>query len=155
MKSGDLVDNGVSGKSDRGTGQIRFIGVVEKETSKIRIFPEFRQGLDGLVSYSHIIIIYWFHLRDNQEQRGTLQVVPKRHPGAPQVGVFSSRSPSRPNPIGLCVVELVGIENCILTVKELDAVEGSPIVDIKPYLPRADSIPDARTPEWARGGPVT
>jgi formylmethanofuran dehydrogenase subunit E len=155
MKSRDLVGNGTSEPSDRGTGQIRFIGVVEKETSKIRIFPEFCQGLDGLASYSHIIIIYWFHLRDNQEQRETLQVVPKRHPGAPQVGVFSSRSPSRPNPIGLRVAELVRIENRILIVKGLDAAEGSPIVDIKPYLPRADSIPDARIPDWAQGGPVT
>lgn len=139
-------------------GELRFIGVVEKareQEAKIRIFPEFCPGLKGIEDFSHIIILYWFHLRDREEERRTLQVVPRRHPGAPQVGVFTSRSPSRPNPIGLCVVELTKIENCILFVKGLDAFEGSPIIDIKPYLPRADSIPGARVPEWMLRGPPT
>jgi tRNA-Thr(GGU) m(6)t(6)A37 methyltransferase TsaA len=136
-------------------GQINFIGVVEKDASEVRIFPEFCRGLQGLENYSHLIILYWFHQRDSPEERRTLHVIPKRHLGAPQVGVFSSRSPSRPNPIGFCVVELVRIENCILEVKGFDAVEGSPVIDIKPYLPRADSIPDAKTPNWALQGPTT
>ncbi|MEM4201615.1 MAG: tRNA (N6-threonylcarbamoyladenosine(37)-N6)-methyltransferase TrmO, partial [Candidatus Hadarchaeum sp.] len=92
---------------------------------------------------------------DTIEQRQVLQVIPKRHPGAPLVGVFASRSPTRPNPIGMCVVELIRVENCRLRVKGLDAVEGSPIVDIKPYLPRADSVPGARAPEWTSHGPTT
>ena len=142
-------------RSNHEKGQIDFIGVVQKGALEVKIFPEFCRGLQGLENYSHLIILYWFHQRDTFEERRTLQVTPKRHPGAPQVGVFSSGSPSRPNPIGLCVVELVRSENCILKVKGLDAAEGSPIVDIKPYMPRADSIPDARTPNWAQDGPVT
>ena len=172
-------------------GEIRFIGVVEEtgELSKVRIFPEFCPGLQRLNDFSHIIILYWFHLRDNENERRTLKVIPRRHPGAPQVGVFASRSPSRPNPIGLCVTELVKIEECALTVRGLDALqnspiidvktklkmgksvkspcaegctlivrgldalEGSPIVDIKPYIPKADSVSDARVPEWALRGP--
>lgn len=137
------------------TGEIKFIGVVEKETSRIRIFQEYCLGLDGLESFSHIIVLYWFSLRDNKKDRGTLQVVPRKHPGASQVGVFSSRSPSRPNPIGLCVVELMEIKDCTLTVRGLDAIDGSPIIDIKPYLPRADSVPHAKTPGWTNGGPRT
>jgi tRNA-Thr(GGU) m(6)t(6)A37 methyltransferase TsaA len=137
------------------SGRVDFVGSVEKDTSKIRIFAEFCEALEGLEEYSHLIILYWFHLRDSPEHRKTLQVIPKRHPGAPQVGVFSSRSPSRPNPIGLSVVELLEVKGCVLTVKGLDAEEGSPIIDIKPYLPRAESIPNARTPEWARRGPTT
>ena len=136
--------------------EVRFIGVVESpgELSRVKIFPEFCVGLQGLNNFSHLIILYWFHLRDKEERR-TLRVVPRRHPGAPQVGVFASRSPSRPNPIGLCVVELIKIEDCTLLVRGLDAFEGSPIIDIKPYLPRADSIPGARVPEWMLHGPPT
>lgn len=138
-------------------GKLKFVGVVEGagELSKIVIFPEFCAGLHHLNDFSHIIVLYWLHLRDNENERKTLRVVPRRHPGAPQVGVFASRSPSRPNPIGLCVTELVKIEECTLTVKGLDAFESSPIIDIKPYIPRADSIPEARVPEWTSHGPTS
>ena len=140
-----------------GKGELKFIGVVESsgELSRVKIFPEFCVGLEGLNNFSHITILYWFHLRDNEEERRTLRVVPRRHPEAPQVGVFASRSPSRPNPIGLCVVELTKIEDCTLLVRGLDAFEGSPIIDIKPYIPRADSISDAQVPEWTFHGPPT
>jgi tRNA-Thr(GGU) m(6)t(6)A37 methyltransferase TsaA len=140
---------------NKNSNKIEFVGVVEKDASEVRIFPEFCQGLQGLENYSHLIILYWFHQRDSPEERRTLQVTPKRHPGAPQVGVFSSRSPSRPNPIGLCTVELVRIEDCVLEVKGLDAIDGSPVIDIKPYLPRADSIPNAKAPKWAMQGQKT
>jgi len=138
-------------------GELKFIGLVEDadELSKVKIFPEFCDGLQRLNDFSHVIILYWFHLRDNKKERSILKVVPRRHPGAPQVGVFASRSPSRPNSIGLCVAELVKIEGCILTVKGLDALKNSPVVDIKPYIPRADSIPKARVPEWTLKGPPT
>ena len=141
----------------RGKGEVKFIGVVEDagELARVRIFPEFCVGLQSLDRFSHIILLYWFHLRDTKEERNVLQVIPRRHPGAPRVGVFSSRSPSRPNPIGLCVTKLVKLQDCTLQVRGLDASKGSPIVDIKPYIPRADSIPDARVPEWTSGGPPT
>ncbi|MFQ5758173.1 MAG: tRNA (N6-threonylcarbamoyladenosine(37)-N6)-methyltransferase TrmO [Candidatus Bathyarchaeia archaeon] len=141
----------------RGKGEVKFIGLVEDadELSRVRIFPEFCPGLQGLERFSHIIILYWFHLRDREDDRRVLQVVPRRHPGAPQVGVFASRSPSRSNPIGLCVTELVKIQDCTLLVRALDASEGSPVIDIKPYIPRNDSIPDARVPEWTSHGPQT
>ena len=137
--------------------EVNFIGVVKSsdELSRVSIFPQFCVGLQGLNNFSHIIILYWIHLRDNEKERSTLRVVPRRHPGASRVGVFASRSPSRPNPIGLCVVELVKIEDCTLFVKGLDAFEGSPIIDIKPYIPRADSIPEVRVPEWTFRGPPT
>jgi len=138
-------------------GELKFIGRVESsgELSRVKIFPEFCTGLQGLNNFSHIIILYWIHLRDKEDERRVLRVVPKRHPGAPQVGVFASRSPSRPNPIGLCVVELAKIEDCTLIVKGLDAFDESPIIDIKPYIARADSVPDARNPEWTSQGPPT
>jgi len=138
-------------------GEVRFIGVVEKagEEAVVRIFPEFCSGLKGIEQFSHLIILYWFHLRDNEEKRSTLQVIPGRHSLNVKVGVFACRSPSRPNPIGLCVVELLDVEKCKLTVKGLDALEGSPVVDIKSYQPQADSIPDACVPEWTLHEPKT
>jgi tRNA-Thr(GGU) m(6)t(6)A37 methyltransferase TsaA len=101
------------------------------------------------------MILYWFHLRNEKKERRTIQVIPRRHLGAPQVSVFASRSPSQPNPIGQCAVELTKIENCVSFVKGFDAIEGSPIIDIKPYIPRAYSIPDARVPEWTSHEPPT
>ncbi|NIP67487.1 hypothetical protein GWN63_05525, partial [Candidatus Bathyarchaeota archaeon] len=72
-------------------GTVRFIGIVEDagEPSRIRIFPECCDGLQHLHRFSHVIILYWLHLRDNEEERSVLQVAPRRHPGAPQVGVFA------------------------------------------------------------------
>lgn len=139
-------------------GRLTFIGTVEAaegDVSKVRIRPPFCQGLEGLDGFSHTIILYWLHHRDNDKDRQVLRVLPRRHPGAPEVGVFASRSPSRPNPLALCVAELLRVEGCTLLVKGLDAVEGSPIVDIKPYIPRADSVPTARAPEWTSHGPPT
>ncbi len=138
--------------------EIRFLGKVvstEGQETRIDISPEFSQALDGIEQFSHLIVLYWFHRRDGEQERETVKVVPRRHAGAPEVGVFACRSPSRPNPIGLCVVELVRVSNGSLLVKGLDAAEGSPIVDIKPYLPKSDSVQDARVPEWALRGPPT
>jgi len=128
-------------------GGLRFIGVVEKagkQEAKVRILPEFCAGLKGIEDFSHIIILYWMHMRDSEEERRTLVVFPRKHAVNVEKGVFACRSPSRPNPIGLCVAELLKVEECLLTVRELDALEGSPIIDIKPYLPRADLVPNAR-----------
>lgn len=138
--------------------KLRFIGVVEKagkEEARVRIFPEYCAGLKNVGDFSHLIILYWIHLRDNEENRQTLLVLPRKHAVNIETGVFTCRSPSRPNPIGLCVVELLKVKRCVLTVKELDALEGSPVIDIKPYIPRADAIQDARVPNWTQHGSKT
>lgn len=139
-------------------GEIRFIGVVEsagEAEARVRIFHEFCSGLKGINDFSHIMLLYWLHLRDKEEERRTLQVFPRRHAVDIEVGVFACRSPTRPNPIGLSILELLKVEGCTLAVKGLDALEGSPVIDIKPYIPRADSIPHARVPEWTLHGPRT
>jgi tRNA-Thr(GGU) m(6)t(6)A37 methyltransferase TsaA len=117
------------------TGVVRFIGRVEHVeggVSTIVIRPEFCQGLMGLEMYGRVVVLYWFHERDNERHRSTLQVVPRRHGETELRGVFASHSPSRPNPVGLTEVELLHVEGCTLTVRGLDAFEGSPVVDIKP-----------------------
>lgn len=139
-------------------GQVSFIGVVEKADERegtIRVYPDFCSGLRGIDAFSHLIILYWLHQRDNDVERNVLLVYPRRHSVNVATGVFACRSPSRPTPIALCVVEILRINGCTLTVKGLDALDGSPIVDIKPYLPRSDSIPNARVPEWTQHGPAT
>lgn len=116
------------------TGVIRFIGWVEQvegDVSTIVIRPEYCQGLMRLDMYSRIVVLYWFHERDDDRHRGTLQVVPRRHGETKLRGVFASHSPSRPNPVGLTEVELLRVEGCTLTVRGLDAYVGSPVVDIK------------------------
>ena len=137
---------------------VKFIGTVVEvkgEESKLEIRPEFCSGLFRLNQFCHLIVLYWLHLRDNESDRRTLRVIPMRHEGAPEMGVFGTRSPSRPNPIGLCVVELLKLEDCSLIVRGLDANVESPILDIKPYIPRADSIPEAKAPEWTLKGSPT
>ena len=138
-------------------GTIRFIGEVEStgDVSTIRIKEEYCPGLLGTEGHSHLFILYWMHLRDDAGHRGTLRVTPPRHEGAPLTGVFACRSPSRPNPIGLTVVELKRVEGCLLEVSGLDALKGSPVVDIKPYSSRGDAYTHAISPEWSGKGPVT
>ena len=138
--------------------KLRFIGVVEKageQEAQVRIFRECCAGLKNIGDFSHLIILYWIHLRDNKKDRQTLLVFPRKHMVNIETGVFTCRSPARPNPIGLCVVELLKVKRCVLTVKGLDALEDSPIIDVKPYVPRADSVPNARVPKWTQQGPKT
>ena len=116
------------------TGEVRFIGSVTKvdgEISVITIDEKYCPGLDKLDSYKEIFVLYWFHERDDERHRKVLKVIPRRHGETEERGVFASHSPSRPNPIGLTRVELLSMEGCMLTVKGLDAFEGSPIVDLK------------------------
>ena len=116
-------------------GEVRFIGKVTKvedDISTIVIDQEYCEGLYRLDMYYQIKVLYWFHQRDNDQHRNVLKVIPRRHGETEERGVFASHSPSRPNPIGLSEVEIISIHGCTLTVRGLDAFEGSPIVDIKP-----------------------
>lgn len=94
--------------------------------------------LKDIRDFSHLIILYWIYLHDKEEERQTLLVFPKRHLINVEMSVFATRSPSRPNPIGLCVVELFKVEDCVLTVKGFDALEEPPIIGIKLYILRED-----------------
>ncbi len=112
-------------------------GRTENSLSTLEILPGFEPGLDGLEKFSHLIVLYWQHMGDREKFRTTT-------PSGPEVrGVFATRSPNRPNPIGLCVVELVEKRGLVLTVRGMDAVDDSAILDIKPYIPDLDSVPHA------------
>ncbi len=102
-------------------------------------------ALEGLEGYSHLIVLFWL---DRLAGALELKVHPENRQDVPAVGLFATRTPRRPNPIGLQVVELLSREGNLLTIRGLDALDGSPVLDLKPYLPRGVSIPGARTPDW-------
>jgi tRNA-Thr(GGU) m(6)t(6)A37 methyltransferase TsaA len=115
--------------------EVKFIGRVERiegDYSTLNIFAEFAEGLYGIQNKDKLYILYWLHQRDLEEHRSTLKVIPRRHGATDYTGVFNTRSPSRPNPIGLTIVDLIKVEGNKIVVKNLDAFEGSPILDIKP-----------------------
>ena len=103
------------------------------------MFPEYAEGLMDIEGFSHIILIYHFHL----SRKPSLKVKPfmddKAH------GVFAMRGPSRPNPIGISVVRLVKVEGNVLHVQDVDIVDGTPVLDIKPYVPEFDIRPVEKT----------
>ncbi|HOA98625.1 tRNA (N6-threonylcarbamoyladenosine(37)-N6)-methyltransferase TrmO [Candidatus Sordicultor fermentans] len=101
----------------------------------VEIFDQYVEGLQDLEGFSHIILIYHFHLA----RPGSLKVKPFLDQKLR--GVFATRAPSRPNPIGLSVVKLLKVENNLLSIQELDILDGTPLLDIKPYLPDFDSPP--------------
>ena len=111
--------------------------------SDIVFEPAFAQAecLRGIEEFSHLWLIWGFHCNDGQAWHPTVR--PPRLGGNTRVGVFATRSPFRPNPLGLSVVKLVSAESGVLRVSGADMVNGTPIYDIKPYIPYADSIPDA------------
>jgi tRNA-Thr(GGU) m(6)t(6)A37 methyltransferase TsaA len=109
----------------------------------IEVAQPFRPGLAGLAGYSHAVVLTWF---DRSERN--LIVQKPRHASDPK-GVFALRSPARPNPIGLHVVELLGIdvEAGILTLDAIDTLDATPVLDIKPYFASTDAFPHATRPD--------
>ena len=98
----------------------------------VEVFPEYAEGLKDVEGFSHIILIFHFHL----SRRAPLKVKP--YMDNEMRGVFATRSPSRPNPIGISVVRLIGIEDNILHIQDVDIVDGTPLLDIKPHVPEFD-----------------
>jgi len=118
----------------------------EKVVSDIVINNDLTEALDNLDDFSHIIVLYWMHRAISDE------VPLKIHPGGkqelPLLGLFATRSPNRPNRIGKATVRLLQRQGNILRVEGLDAVDGTPVIDIKPYIPGYDSVTNAKVPSW-------
>jgi len=153
---GITVANELSGMTLKAIGVVRNgikqplkYGVVrwEEIVSDIVVNSSLTEALDGLEEFSHIIVLYWMH-----QVRTTGQLPTKIHPRAnqelPLVGLFATRSPKRPNPVGKATVRLLQRQDNILKVKGLDAIDGTPVIDIKPYFPRLDSVTNAKVPQW-------
>jgi tRNA-Thr(GGU) m(6)t(6)A37 methyltransferase TsaA len=117
----------------------------KKVVSEIQINSDLTEALDNLDEFSHIIVIYYIH---QSRQPVPMKVHPRHTENRSPVGVFASRSPDRPNPIGKSVVRLLERRGNVLVVEGLDAIDGSPVLDLKPYIPGLDSADDATVPPW-------
>ncbi len=107
----------------------------------VEVFPEYREGLADLEGFSHLILLYYFHLA----QGFALRVKPFLD--EQQRGLFATRAPARPNPIGISTVRLERVDGTRLYIREVDIVDGTPLLDIKPYVPRFDRR-DGATSGW-------
>lgn len=126
------------------------IGVIEKQDKgmAIRIYDAYADGMLGLDQHSHIILLTWFDKNDVLEKRQTLRVHPRGDRRNPLTGVFATRSPVRPNPLAFFVCKVFSIEGHCIRIEPVEAFEGSPVIDIKPYIPRIDAISGATGPAW-------
>jgi tRNA-Thr(GGU) m(6)t(6)A37 methyltransferase TsaA len=115
--------------------------------SKIILLPEYTGGLDGLEDFSHALIVTWLD-KAKYERARHLNRRPRGLETMPLVGIFSQRAKDRPNPIGVTAVKIVAVATDYLEVQGLDAVNGTPVLDIKPYYPAYDRIDECKTPEW-------
>ena len=111
------------------------------QVGEVELFREYKEGLEDLEGVSHTVILYLFH----ESERYSLRVKPFL--GNQTRGVFATRAPARPNPIGLSNVRLVRVEGTRLHIKDLDVVDGTPLLDIKPYVPDFD-IADSPKIGW-------
>ena len=111
----------------------------------IVISGEYKDGLKGLEEYSHLIVVYWMH----EVKKCDIRHVPQGKVGeVPEVGIFACRCAERPNPIGISTVEILSIKGNIVTVKGLDVIKDTPILDIKPYTPQYDVAHNPKVPDW-------
>jgi tRNA-Thr(GGU) m(6)t(6)A37 methyltransferase TsaA len=107
---------------------------------------DLEEALDGIEDFSHMFVIFWMH-EISKEDRRTMKVHPRGRRDMPLLGAFATRTPHRPNPIGLTVVELLEVEGNVATVRGLDAFDGTLVLDIKPF-DRWDVPEHASVPEW-------
>jgi len=118
----------------------------EEIDSRVVIDERWVEGLEGLGEFSHVVVLFW--LDRPRETQIPLKVHPEAKEDLPLVGLFATRTPYRPNPIGMTTVQLLRVEGNTLHVRGLDAFDGTPVLDIKPYLVRGDLKRDASVPGW-------
>jgi len=126
-------------------GEVR----IDKEACYIEIYQPYSSGLLHIENFSHIFVLWWISKRDNPKDRSQLLASPPKLESTIETGVFSCRSPARPNPIGLTKVKLLKVEKNRLYIDRIDAIDGTPVLDVKPYLPGDNiAIDEIKLPEW-------
>ncbi|MFX1511482.1 MAG: TrmO family methyltransferase [Promethearchaeota archaeon] len=131
---------------------VTFIGIIKKPDDSsiyLEIDSKYWAAVLKLDEFSHCHVLWWITERDNPTDRSNLQDFPPQS-DAEFSGVFASRSPARPTPIGLSIVAVTSIndENHRIYIDQIDAFDGTPIIDIKPYMPSSDRVDSARVPTW-------
>lgn len=133
-----IVKSPVKERVDKGWGEVR---------SEIHIGEKYALGLNGIDSFSHIIVIFEMH-QSTWNPENDLVRRPQGRLDMPIIGIFAQRAKHRPNPIGITSVRLLGVEGNVLRVQGLDAIDGTPVIDIKPYFPEYDRVSEFCIPEW-------
>ena len=130
--------------------QVFPVGVIRKreEATWIEIFERYSDALLGLEGFSHVQVLFWFHQNDSAQKRKTQRVHPRKDKNNPLSGVFATHSPLRPNPIGLTLCKIKSIEGLQIKIEDIDAFDGTPVIDIKCYIPGSVAQSDIRLPNW-------
>ncbi len=118
--------------------------------SEVRLRPEHADALLGLDGYTHVIVVGWLD-QIPEELRARPRAYPAGDERLPLQGALALRGGARPNPIAVTVCRLVEVEGAVLRLEGLDLVDGTPVLDVKPYIPHYDAIGTARIPKWAGG----
>jgi tRNA-Thr(GGU) m(6)t(6)A37 methyltransferase TsaA len=129
---------------DKVREEVRRLG---KNISTIAVDKDMTDILDGIDAYSHLLVLYWAH-ETTEESRALKQVHPMGRKEIPKTGIFCTCSPARPNPVLVCVVRLIRKNGNLLDVYDLDAIDGSPVIDIKPYVKEWYPQEDVMIPRW-------
>jgi len=119
-----------------------------KIDSEIHLDPQYARGLQGLEGFSHVIVVFFLDRARGFDPEKQLLRRPRGMEDMHEVGVFAQRTKFRPNPIGVTAVKLLGIAGNIVRVRGLDALDGTPVLDLKPYLPPFDRADDVKMPPW-------
>jgi tRNA-Thr(GGU) m(6)t(6)A37 methyltransferase TsaA len=132
------VYNDVKEPTDEGWGDV---------VSEVVLDETLADGLDGIEDFSHVLILYWMH-RAAEAEPVRMRRRPQGREDMPEIGIFAQRARHRPNPIGVTAVRLLRRDKNRLVVQGLDAINGTPVVDVKPYVPQFDTVELPRVPEW-------
>lgn len=123
--------------------------IVNRENEcRLEVDPRYQDAFLGLEQFSHIDVFYWLDSNDNDAGRAVLRVHPRGDRANPLTGVFATRSPLRPNLLAVTRCRILAIEGCDITIDAIDARDGSPLIDIKAYIPHSDDDEDIRIPDW-------
>ena len=133
-----VVQNQVKEPTDEGWGDV---------VSEIVLDERLANGLDGIEQFSHLLILFWMH-RAAEAEPVRMRRRPQGRQDMPEVGIFAQRARHRPNPIGVTAVTLLRRDTNRLVVRGLDAINGTPVLDVKPYVPQYDSVTSPTVPGW-------
>lgn len=139
--------------------QLKTIGTIVNNTDQfvLRLDPKYVPALQGLEGFGYLSVIWWFSDFDNDEARNYMEAESPYKNGPEIMGVFATRSPIRPNPLALTIVEILDIdyEKGLIYIPYIDANNGTPLLDIKPYTPSIDRVEDPVVPDWCSHWPMS
>jgi tRNA-Thr(GGU) m(6)t(6)A37 methyltransferase TsaA len=138
LRSIGVVRSPVTEGVDEGWGDV---------VSELQLDPELVRGLDGLDGFSHALVVYYMH-QSSFDAATDLVRRPRGRADMPELGIFAQRAKHRPNPVGITAVKIVARAGAVLTVRGLDAIDGTPLLDLKPYVPAFDRVDAPTVPAW-------